>query len=152
PTLAATQPPPPAPLTVPPEDIDPRVAWVRFLAHLDGLRPEAAALTDALVSAADDGDRAGVRASAIDVLQLADRERDWLAANPPAACYADAHAAAGAMVEAYADVGERAITWAESEEGLDSLGALADLIAGAGAARDALADLAAALEAASCLG
>lgn len=151
PAPAATETPPPTPVSVPPDEVDPGVAWVAFLAHLDGLRPEAAALTDALISAADDGDRPGVRASAIDILQLADRERDWLGANPPAACYAEAHAAAGAMVEAYADIGERAIAWAESDDGLDALGALAELIAGAGVARDALADLATALEAATCL-
>ena len=152
PTQVPTEPPQPTPVAHPPDDVDPRVAWTAFAAHLDGLRPEAAALTDALVSAADDGDRAAVRSSAVGILQLADRERDWLAANPPARCYADAHTAAGAMVDAYADVAERAIAWSESEEGLDALGALAELIAGAGAARDALTDLAAALEATTCPG
>jgi hypothetical protein len=154
-TAATADPPTADPPTTDPTDgadptLDPRLAFAEFLLRLDAARVEVQDLNATLVAAAEDGDPATVRATAVDILQFADGERDWLLAHPPAACYADAHEAAGTMVEAYATVAERAIDWVDADPGLDALDALADVLAAAEVARDALGDLGRDLEAATC--
>lgn len=129
---------------------DPRLAYAEFLLRLDAARADVQDLNSTLVVAAEAGDKATVRATAVDILQFADRERDWLLTHPPAACYADAHDAAGAMLEAYATVAERAIDWADADTGLETLDALADVVTAAGDARVALEGLAGELEVATC--
>jgi hypothetical protein len=130
--------------------VDPRLAFAEFLLRLEAARGEVQDLNATLIAAAEDGDPATVRATAVDILQFADGERDWLLAHPPAACYADAHEAAGTMLEAYATVAERAIDWVDADPGLEALDALADVLAAAEEARDALIDLGRDLEAATC--
>jgi hypothetical protein len=138
------------PTEAPDPPSDPRLAYAEFLLHLDAARAEVQDLNATLVTAAENGDQATVRAVSVDILQFADRERDWLLTHPPAACYADAHDAAGAMLEAYATVAERAIDWADADTGLEALDALADVVTAAGDARVALEALAQELEVTAC--
>jgi hypothetical protein len=153
PTIATDAPTPTQtddPTGEPDSPTDPRLAYAEFLLRLAAARADVQDLNAALVVAAENGDTTTVRATAVDILQFADRERDWLLTHPPAACYADAHDAAGAMLEAYATVAERAIDWADADTGLETLDALAEVLTAAGEARVALDDLAQELEAATC--
>ena len=104
-----------------------------------------------LRTAAEDLDTAAVERTAVDILDFVDNERDWLRDHPPAACYADAHTAAGDMLAAYGAVAEAALVWTGAT-GLDAIAALADLGL---AADDAIAEaqaFARAFDAVSCLG
>ncbi len=152
---AATDAPAPTetaePTEAPDAPSDPRLAYAEFLLRLDAARAEVQDLNATIVVAAEAGDKPTVRAAAVDILQFADRERDWLLTHPPAACYADAHDAAGAMLEAYATVAERAIDWADADTGLETLDALAEVVTAAGDARVALDVLAGELEGTACL-
>lgn len=150
----ATDPPPEAPrATAAPEAPgaadDSREWYVAFLKRLDDARADVQGSSETLVGAAEAGDQAAVRAAAVDILQFADRERDWLLAHPPADCYASAHASAGMMLEAYATVAERAIDWVDAD-GLQALDALAGVLVAASEARATLGDLAGELEATTC--
>ncbi len=150
----ATDPPTPTgtaePTGAPDPPTDPRLAYAEFLLRLDAARAEVQDLNATIVVAAEAGDKPTVRTAAVDILQFADRERDWLLAHPPAACYAGAHDAAGAMLEAYATVAERAIDWTDADAGLETLDALAEVVTAAGEARVALEALAGELEVAAC--
>jgi hypothetical protein len=141
----------PAPTDRPADTEDPEVSYVRFLARLAEDRSTVADLNQRLADAGEGGDRATARATAVEILQFADGERDWLSAHPPADCYATAHAAATSMLEAYATVADRAIDWADAD-GLAAFAALADLVAAGDIARDALAQLATAVERTTCPG
>lgn len=138
------------PTEAPDPPSDPRLAYAEFLLRLDAARADVQDLNATMVVAAEASDKPTVRAAAVDILQFADRERDWLLTHPPAACYADAHDAAGAMLEAYATVAERAIDWADADTGLETLDALADVVTAAGDARVALDVLASELEVTAC--
>ena len=86
----------------------------------------------------------------VDILAFVDSERDWLLAHPPAECYADAHDAAIAMLDAYGTAADRFIAWSDAAPGLESLAALALAAQAADVARDALAAFVQALEATTC--
>jgi hypothetical protein len=130
---------------------DPRLRYAEFLVRLDDARTEVAPLNAAISDAAKTGDKDTVRATAVDILQFADRERDWLVGHPPADCYTAAHDAAGAMLEAYATVADRAIDWTGAKAGLGALQALARVAEAADDAQTALRDLGRALESTTCL-
>ncbi len=140
------------PTEAPDPPSDPRLAYAEFLLRLDAARAEVQDLNATIVVAAEADDKPTVRTAAVDILQFADRERDWLLTHPPAACYADAHDAAGAMSEAYATVAERAIDWVDADAGLETLDALAAVVTAAGDARVALETFAQELEATACPG
>jgi len=108
-------------------------------------------LNQALQGAAEAGDRPAARRASIDILDFADAEQDWLREHPPATCYADAHAAADRMLEAYAATADAFIAWADAGEGLAGLAALGRALDAAGAAGDALTALARELEVTTCL-
>ena len=55
-----------------------------------------------------------VRSSAESIAAIAADQRAWLEENPPADCYADAHHAAGAVVESLSDASTAAIGWADA--------------------------------------
>ena len=129
---------------------DPRLLYAEFLLRLADARPQAADLSEALLSAAERQDPAAVRRAAVDVLDFTDEERTWLRSHPPADCYADSHASAERMVAAYAATAEDAIDWADAGGGLAGLEALASVAESAADAREALADLAADLETTRC--
>ena len=113
--------------------------------------PRSRRLNQALQDAAEAGDRPAARRASIDILDFADAEQDWLREHPPAACYADAHAAADTMLEAYAATADAFIAWADAGTGLDGLAAFARALEAAGTAGDALTALGRELETTTCL-
>jgi hypothetical protein len=144
PTVVPTRTPrPPAPSG------EARLLYAEFLTRLDDDRATVGPLNAALTSAAQTGDKPAVRETAVDILQFADGERDWLLGHPPADCYATAHDAAGSMLEAYATVADRAIEWT-NRTGFAALQALARVAEAADDAQAELARLAEALETTSC--
>lgn len=130
---------------------DPRPASAEFALRLGDAAKEAQQLNADLRAAAEDLDTAAVERTAVDILDFVDNERDWLRDHPPAACHADAHEAAGEMLEAYGAVAEAALKWTGAS-GLDAIAALADLgIAVEDATAEAQA-FARTFDAVSCLG
>lgn len=130
---------------------DPRLRFVEFQLRLADAAPDVRDRGQDLLDAARAEDDPATVAAAVAILDLVDRERDWLAGHPPTACYADAHRAAGTMLRAYGSVADAAIAYAEAR-GLDRLEALAVVGARAESAAGALRGLETALEAATCLG
>ena len=129
---------------------DPRLAYAAFLLRANDDRSTVESLNRALAAAVDDQDRDAARAASVDILEFVDSERDWLREHPPAACYADAHDAADAMLDAYGTAADRFITWSKAKPGFDSLAALALAAQAADAAGEALAAFGRALEATTC--
>ena len=140
----------PASTAEPDPTANPATAYAAFVTRLIDDQAKVAAFNRRLLPAAESGDQDTVRSTAVDILRFADGERDWLLANPPADCYADAHAAAGAMLEAYATVAERAIDWVDAA-GLEALEAFGRVVAAGEDAQAALAILRDALEDVTCL-
>lgn len=105
---------------------DARLAYAEFALRLGDAAKEAQQLNADLRTAAEDLDTVAVERTAVDILDFVDSERDWLRDHPPAACYADAHDAAGEMLAAYGAVAEAALAWTGAS-GLDAIAALADL-------------------------
>jgi hypothetical protein len=164
PTAAASGPPSaavPSPTASPPPEAEaspeppaggepePLAGWLTFLDRMNGARTAAQTLNGDLRDAGEAQDLDAVRRTAADMADLVATERAWLGANPPADCYADAHAAADDLLAAYGEVATEATRWADTS-GLAALSALADLYV---AVEDATAAAAAAgqsLEAAAC--
>jgi hypothetical protein len=151
PSPIASATPTPRPTTRPVATGDARLAYAEFLLRLDDDRATVTRLNQTLQETAEAGDRPAVRRASIDILDFADAEQDWLREHPPAACYADAHAAADSMLEAYAATADAFIAWADAGEGLDGLAAFGRALEAAGAAGDALTVLGRELEATTCL-
>jgi hypothetical protein len=128
----------------------PLLAWAEFLAHLNDDRATVEGLNRALTTAAEAQDAEAVRSAAVDILDFVDVERDWLREHPPAECYADAHASAAAMLDAYGTAADRFVDWTTTGGGLGGLPALGVAVEAADQARAAFATFAAALEATSC--
>ena len=146
-------PTPPAadPATSPPRASGPaRVAYATFLLRLNDHRTTVNGLNAALSVAAEAQDTDAVRHAAVDILDFVDAERDWLREHPPAECYAPAHAAANAMLEAYGTAAERFIDWAATGGGLGGLTALGEALGEAQAAADSLASFGQVLEGTTC--
>jgi hypothetical protein len=140
-----------APATSPPRASGPPLlAWTEFLAHLNDDRATVEGLNLALTTAAEAQDAQAVRSAAVDILDFVDVERDWLREHPPAECYADAHASAAAMLDAYGTAADRFVDWTTTGGGLGGLPALGVAVAAADAARAAFTTFAAALEATTC--
>ena len=94
-------------------------------------------LNASLSAAVQAQDLAAARPAAIAILAFVDQERDWLRDNPPADCYAAAHASAGAMLDAYGTAADGFIKWADSGGGLAGLATLGDAVDLAQTAADA---------------
>ena len=140
-----------APATAPPRASGPpRLAWAEFLAHLNDDRATVEGLNAALTTAAQAQDADAVKAASVDILDFVDVERDWLRQHPPAECYADAHSAATAMLDAYGAAADRFVDWTETGGGIGGLPALGDAVTAADAARSAFATFVTALEATTC--
>ncbi len=149
PTTAPT--PTNAPVTAPPRASGPPLlVWVEFLAHLNEARSTVEGLNGALTRAAEAQDADAVRKAAVDILDFVDVERDWLRDHPPADCYADAHGAATAMLDAYGTAAERFIDWTTSGGGIGGLPALGVAVDSAETARAAFTSFVAALEGTTC--
>jgi hypothetical protein len=161
PTLAASASPSAAPsapatsrpATAPPRATgDPRLAYAEFLRRVNDDRTMVEQLNQDLSTAAQAQNTGAVHTAAVAILDFADGERDWLREHPPADCYAAAHAAATAMLDAYAAAADRFIRWAATGGGLAGLPALGDALDAAQVASDALTAFGRALEATSCAG
>lgn len=140
----------PAPSVAPTEAAgDPRLRFVEFQLRLADDADDVQGLNQALVEAAQAEDDGATVDAAVAMLDFVDRERDWLAGHPPAACYEEAHDAAGRMLRAYGAVAEAAIEYADAT-GLGRLEALGALLEAADVAGDALRRLGAAVEDATC--
>jgi hypothetical protein len=129
---------------------DPRVAYAEFLVRANDDRARVEALNRALTSGFEDQDRDAVRKASVDILDFVDSERDWLREHPPAACYAEAHAAANTMLAAYGTVADRSIAWADAAKGLDSVAAFGRALEAADAATQALDAFGTALDQTTC--
>src|SRR5688572_6158719 len=140
-----------APATTPPRASGPALlAWAEFLARLNEDRSTVEGLNAALTTAAQAQDPDAVKAASVDILDFVDVERDWLRDHPPAACYAAAHGAAAAMLDAYGTAAERFIDWSASGGGLGGLPALGVALDAADTARAAFDAFVAALEGTTC--
>ena len=128
----------------------PLLAWAEFLARLNEDRSTVEGLNAALTTAAQELDPDAVKAASVDILDFVDVERDWLRDHPPADCYAAAHGAAAAMLDAYGTAAERFIDWSESGGGLAGLPALGVALDAADTARAAFETFVAALEGTTC--
>ena len=129
---------------------DPRLAYAEFLLRANDDRATVDTMNAALAAGIDAQDREAVRKAAVEILDFVDSERVWLLGHPPAACYADAHDAANAMLAAYGTAADRFIAWTKATPGLDSLAALGRAAEAATAAGDALSAFGRALEATRC--
>jgi hypothetical protein len=146
---ASATPPPPA--TTPPRASGPPgLAYAAFLRRINDDRATVERLNSALSGAAQAQDPGAVRRAAVDILDFVDAERDWLRENPPADCYAEAHASAGAMLDAYGAAADAFIAWAETGGGFAGLAALGQAIDAAEAAGDTLTSFGAVLDATRC--
>jgi hypothetical protein len=141
----------PAPSTAPPRGSGPpRLAWAAFLARLNEDRSTVEGLNAALTTAAQAQDPDAVKAASVDILDFVDVERDWLRDHPPADCYAAAHGAAAAMLDAYGTAADRFVDWTTTGGGLGGLPALGDAVAAADTARAAFETFVTALEGTTC--
>lgn len=137
--------------TLPPRASGPaRLAYADFLRRVNDDRATVERLNGSLTTAAQALDPVAVRGAAVDILDFVDAERDWLRENPPAGCYADAHASAGAMLDAYGVAAGAFISWAETGGGIAGLSALGDALDVAKTAGDALTTFGHVLEVTSC--
>ncbi|HSG86042.1 MAG TPA: hypothetical protein VLA23_06855 [Candidatus Limnocylindrales bacterium] len=152
-TQSATPSPTPLPtdppLATPDPGADPQLAFAEFVLRLGTAREDADRLMDELQLAAEAGDDAGVRAAALDIGDLVDEERAWLAAHPPAPCYADAHRDADGMYVAFGVAADRAVAWADAD-GLAAIPALIDALDAVSRAVEDAQDLTAALGRVDC--
>jgi hypothetical protein len=159
PTPAPTHSPTPAssPTTVPTDPspaspdpgADPQLAFAEFVLRLGTAREDADRLMDELQLAAEAGDDAGVRAAALDIGDLVDEERAWLAVHPPAPCYADAHRDADGMYVAFGVAADRAVAWADAD-GLAAIPALIETLDAVSRAVEDAQDLTASLGQVDC--
>jgi hypothetical protein len=146
-TLAATA----RPATAPPRtSAAPKLAYAAFLKRVNADRATVERLNANLSTAVQAQDPVAARPAAVAILDFLDQERDWLRDNPPADCYAAAHATAGAMLDAYGAAANGFITWADSGGGLNGLAALTDAVDLAQKAETALTAFGQALDATSC--
>jgi len=128
---------------------EPLVGWLTFLDRMNGARTSAQSLNAQLREAGEAQDADAVRATADDMADLVATERAWLSDNPPADCYADAHAASDDLLAAYGEVATQAIRWADAS-GLEALSVLADLYVAVEAATASAVDAGQALESVAC--
>jgi len=128
----------------------PSLAYAEFLQRLNGDGSTVESLNNALASAAEAQDRVAARTAAVRILDFVDTEREWLAAHPPAACYAPAHGAANSMLDAYGGAADAFVTWSAAGGGLDGLTKLASAAQAAQAAKDSFTTFGSVLQGATC--
>jgi hypothetical protein len=147
PALAPT----PRPATAAPRtSAAPRLAYAAFLRRVNADRATVERLNANLSAPVQAQDPAAARPAAVAILDFVDQERDWLRDNPPAECYASAHASAGAMLDAYGTAANAFIKWADSGGGLAGFAALGDAVDLAQRAADASTSFGSALDATRC--
>jgi hypothetical protein len=114
----------PRPSAPPRTSGDPHLAYGDFLSRVNDDRSKVDQLNSALSTAVTAGDRAAARTAAMAILDFVNGERKWLVDHPPADCYAAAHAAGIAMLDAYQTAASDFVEWAGTS-GLSGLVALA---------------------------
>jgi hypothetical protein len=125
-------------------------AYAEFLARVTEDRATVDGLDRDLTNASNAADLDAVRKAAVAILDFVEVERDWLLGHPPADCYADAHAAAMAMIGDYGDAADRFVDWSTTGGGLNGLPALGRAADAAKTAQAALATFASVLGGTSC--
>ena len=139
------------PLNVPPLASGSAIkAYAAFLSRVNDDRATVDGLDRDLSNASSTADLGGVRTAAVATLDFVDGERDWLLGHPPAACFADAHASAVAMLVAYGGAADRFVDWSTSGGGLNGLPALGRAAEAADAAKTALTTFASVLGETTC--
>jgi hypothetical protein len=129
----------PGSATPPPRTSEkPALAYAAFLKRVSDDRATVERLNQDLSPAVQAQDLAVTRTASVAILDFVDGEHDWLRDHPPADCYAAAHAAAGAMLDAYGMAADAFIKWADTGGGLDGLVALGDAVQFAQDAADSL--------------
>jgi hypothetical protein len=128
----------------------PALAYAAFVKRVNDDRATVERLNQDLSAAVQAQDLAATRKASVAVLDFADGEHDWLRENPPADCYATAHAAAGSMVDAYGKAANGFIKWADTGGGLAGLVVLGDAVQAAQDAADSLTAFSDALDATVC--
>ena len=116
-------------------------AYAAFLSRVNDDRATVDGLDRDLSNASSAADLDAVRTAAVAILDFVEVERDWLLGHPPADCYADAHASAVAMLEAYGGAADRFVDWSTTGGGLNGLPALGRAAEAADAATDGLDDV-----------
>jgi hypothetical protein len=150
PSVVASSAPPAA--TVPPRASGaPGKAYAEFLQRVNADRTRVDELNQDLTAAVQAQDPVAARRASVAILDFVDGERDWLREHPPADCYATAHTAAGAMLDAYGSAADRFIRWADTGGGLAGLAALGEALDAAQVASDALTAFGGAIEATACV-
>ena len=125
--------------TAPPRTSEkPALAYAAFLKRVNDDRATVEQLNQDLSPAVQAQDVAATRKASVAILDFVDGEHDWLRDHPPADCYAAAHAAAGAMLDAYGKAADGFVKWADTGGGLDGLVALGDGVQFAQDAADSL--------------
>lgn len=127
-------------------------AYTEFLARVRDDQATVDGLDRDLTTASNAADLDAVRKAAVAILDFVDVERDWLLGHPPAGCYADAHASAMAMLEAYGAAGDRFVDWSTTGGGLNGLPALGRAADAAKTAQAALTTFTSVLGGTSCQG
>ncbi|MFL5757411.1 MAG: hypothetical protein ACJ77N_14085 [Chloroflexota bacterium] len=143
--------PTPRPSSPPRTSRDPHLAYADFLSHVNDDRSKVDQLNNALSAAVTAGDRAAARTAATTILDFVKGERQWLLDHPPADCYAAAHAAGIAMLDAYQTAASDFVEWAGAS-GLSGLVALAKAGDAANAATDAFTAFGTAIVSTQCPG
>ena len=130
---------------------DPHLAYADFLSRVNDDRSKVDQLNSALSTAVTAGDRAAARTAAMAILDFVKGERQWLVDHPPADCYAAAHGAGIAMLDAYQTAASDFVDWAGAS-GLSALVALAKAGDAANAATDGFAAFGTAITSTQCPG
>lgn len=126
----------------------------QMVAARDAVEARVKALTDAGLAAATGAGTDDVRTAAEELGDIATQQGAWLAANPPADCYREAHDVAMELTRALRDASTRAIDWADAldqPELSDPAAALADVQAASEAVTGNVTDLTARMDAVTCL-
>jgi hypothetical protein len=141
----------PGPATAPPRTSEqPALAYAAFLKRVNDDRATVERLNQDLSPAVQAQDVAATRTASVAILDFVDGEHDWLRDHPPADCYAAAHAAAGAMLDAYGKAADGFIKWADTGGGLDGLVTLGDAVQFAQDAADSLTAFSTTLDDTAC--
>ena len=139
------------PATAPPRtSMAARLAYAAFLKRVTDDRATVDRLNANLSAAVQAQDPVAARPAAVAILDFVDRERDWLRQNPPAECFAAAHASAGAMLDAYSAAANGFSKWSDAGGGLNGLAALGDAVTLAQQAADASTAFGQTLDATTC--
>jgi hypothetical protein len=136
-TAAASHAPTPRPTAQALASGDATAVYAAFLDRVQADRSSVEAFQRALLTAIDDHDQAAIRDAALAIRAFVDTEEVWLDGHPPAACFADTHAAARGMLTSFGTAADRFVEWAAAGGGLNVGGAFGVALAAGSHATDA---------------